>query len=144
MRLSFVGDVVFENLELKESALDEFNLPFTIRRGKYFNLIFQFIINLPGFIGKMKLLIPWKNLKNEPVIVLFENIFILAIPQYRYAEVQKAIETLTDQLQYNAEAVMKTENETKQKKLSDLEKFKIKKTEEHSNIDILSATIIIT
>eukprot|EP01114_Cavostelium_apophysatum_P004048 TRINITY_DN1418_c0_g1_i1.p1 TRINITY_DN1418_c0_g1~~TRINITY_DN1418_c0_g1_i1.p1 ORF type:complete len:3212 (-),score=1062.70 TRINITY_DN1418_c0_g1_i1:26-9661(-) len=65
------GDVILENLELKEEALNSLNLPFGVKK---------------GFLGKLKLKVPWKNLKSQPVIVLIENVFLVAQPDYSYAE----------------------------------------------------------
>ncbi|KYQ89086.1 vacuolar protein sorting-associated protein 13 family protein [Tieghemostelium lacteum] len=60
------GNVSLENLELKKRALEKFNLPFTIKE---------------GFLGKLSLKIPWNNLKTEPVIVIVENLYIVASPK---------------------------------------------------------------
>jgi hypothetical protein len=63
---------VLKNLELKEEALNSFNLPFAVKK---------------GFVGNITLKVPWKALKSQPVIVLLENVFVLATPDYSYAEV---------------------------------------------------------
>ncbi|KYR02132.1 vacuolar protein sorting-associated protein 13 family protein [Tieghemostelium lacteum] len=72
----FGGNVTLTNLELKEDALA--NLP----------------INLPvqvkkGFLGRLELKVPWKDLKSKPVIIHIDQIFALAVPQshsYKYDE----------------------------------------------------------
>ncbi|GAM18638.1 hypothetical protein SAMD00019534_018130 [Acytostelium subglobosum LB1] len=88
----FGGNVVLNNLELKEDALA--NLP----------------INLPisvvkGFLGKLELHVPWKDLRSKPVIVEIESIYALAVPtssNYKYdeeTEVKKAREAKRKRVQ---------------------------------------------
>ena len=79
------GDVVLENLELKEDALNSFNVPFSVKKGS--NYLYSNTLMKIGFIGKIQLKIPWKNLKGQPVIVIVHNVYIVAQPQYSYAEV---------------------------------------------------------
>jgi len=65
------GDVVLENLEIKEDALNQLNVPFGIKK---------------GFLGKLRLKVPWKNLKSQPVIVVVENVYLVAQPDYGFSE----------------------------------------------------------
>jgi hypothetical protein len=46
-------------------------------------------ISSTGVLGKLKLKIPWKNIKTQPAIVQVENVFLVLSPQYTYAEVRK-------------------------------------------------------
>ncbi|XP_064596381.1 intermembrane lipid transfer protein Vps13-like [Liolophura sinensis] len=62
------GDVVLKNLDLKESALDELDLPVKIRA---------------GHIANLTLKIPWKNLYTEPVVASIDGLYALGYPQYR-------------------------------------------------------------
>jgi vacuolar protein sorting-associated protein 13A/C len=83
--------VVLENLEIKAEALNSLNLPFAIKKGKKrascVPLNRDLTISLQGFLGKLRLKVPWKNLKSQAVIVQLDNVFILAQPEYSYAEV---------------------------------------------------------
>jgi len=60
------GNAKLQNLELKDTALDDLNLPIKVVR---------------GHLGKLHLSIPWKNLYNEPTEVEIENLFVLAKPK---------------------------------------------------------------
>uniref|UniRef100_A0A2M4CVW7 Putative vacuolar protein n=1 Tax=Anopheles darlingi TaxID=43151 RepID=A0A2M4CVW7_ANODA len=59
------GDVVLNNLILKQSALKELDLPVT---------------TLYGHLGKLILKIPWKNLYSAPVEAIIEKLYVLAVP----------------------------------------------------------------
>ncbi|XP_062604821.1 intermembrane lipid transfer protein Vps13-like, partial [Saccostrea cucullata] len=59
------GDVVLQNLDLKESALDDLDLPVKIKA---------------GHIGKLTLKIPWKNLYTEAVVATIDGLYALAVP----------------------------------------------------------------
>ncbi|KAG5437684.1 hypothetical protein PCANB_000721 [Pneumocystis canis] len=77
------GDVKLKNLRLKKEALDMFKLPINI---------------FEGFLGELILQIPWSNLKNKPVKVIIENVFLLAFPkdnqEYNQEEENKRIQNL--------------------------------------------------
>ncbi|KAK9446960.1 uncharacterized protein V1518DRAFT_387785 [Limtongia smithiae] len=60
------GDVKLRKLELKREALDKFRLPIDI---------------LQGHLGELTLQIPWSNLKNKPVKVFIEDVYLLAVPK---------------------------------------------------------------
>ncbi|KAJ3291062.1 hypothetical protein HK104_006345 [Borealophlyctis nickersoniae] len=60
------GDVVLHNLKLKREALDKFNLPIDV---------------LEGYLGELTLNIPWNDLKNKPVKVYINNVYLLAAPK---------------------------------------------------------------
>eukprot|EP00898_Chlorokybus_atmophyticus_P001275 jgi/Chlat1/2148/Chrsp17S02730 len=59
------GDVVLKNLSLKKEALNALKLPITVKA---------------GFLGSVRLSVPWSRLGREPVIVRLDRIFILAEP----------------------------------------------------------------
>ncbi|XP_073984515.1 vacuolar protein sorting 13C isoform X2 [Rhodnius prolixus] len=59
------GDVVLENLILKQSALDELDLP---------------VKTLYGRLGKLTLKIPWKRLYTDPVIASVDTLYLLVVP----------------------------------------------------------------
>uniref|UniRef100_A0A224XG50 Putative vacuolar protein n=1 Tax=Panstrongylus lignarius TaxID=156445 RepID=A0A224XG50_9HEMI len=59
------GDVVLEDLVLKQSALDELDLP---------------VKTLFGRLGKLTLKIPWKRLYTDPVIASVDTLYLLAVP----------------------------------------------------------------
>ncbi|XP_057809782.1 uncharacterized protein LOC131024279 [Salvia miltiorrhiza] len=59
------GDVVLRDLKLKSEALNALKLPVTVKA---------------GFLGTITLKVPWKSLGKEPVIVLIDQVFILANP----------------------------------------------------------------
>ncbi|XP_052268755.1 intermembrane lipid transfer protein VPS13C-like [Dreissena polymorpha] len=89
------GDVVLNELDLKESALDDLDLPVKIKA---------------GHIGKLTLKIPWKNLYTEPVIATIDGLYALAVPNVG--------------IKYNEEKEKKEAQENKQKKLQALEEVK--------------------
>ncbi|XP_015199108.2 intermembrane lipid transfer protein VPS13C isoform X2 [Lepisosteus oculatus] len=59
------GNVVLENLKVKENALSELDVPFKVKAGQ---------------IGKLTLKIPWKNLYSEAVVATLEGLYLLVVP----------------------------------------------------------------
>ncbi|XP_073320353.1 intermembrane lipid transfer protein VPS13C isoform X2 [Pagrus major] len=59
------GNVVLENLKVKENALSEFDVPFRVKAGQ---------------IGKLTLKIPWKNLYNDAVVATLDGLYLLVVP----------------------------------------------------------------
>ncbi|XP_051822615.1 intermembrane lipid transfer protein VPS13A [Antechinus flavipes] len=59
------GAVVLKNLEIKENALSELDLPFKVKVGR---------------IGKLDLQIPWTNLYTQPVEAVLDGIYLLVVP----------------------------------------------------------------
>ncbi|XP_023807842.1 vacuolar protein sorting-associated protein 13C isoform X3 [Oryzias latipes] len=59
------GNVVLENLKVKENALSEFDIPFKVKAGQ---------------IARLTLKIPWKNLYNEAVVASMEGLYLLVVP----------------------------------------------------------------
>ncbi|KAJ3015263.1 hypothetical protein HKX48_004689 [Thoreauomyces humboldtii] len=60
------GDVALHNLKLKKEALDKFNLPIEV---------------VEGYLGDLTLSIPWNDLKNKPVKIFINHVYILARPK---------------------------------------------------------------
>ncbi|KAK3590891.1 hypothetical protein CHS0354_020869 [Potamilus streckersoni] len=89
------GDVVLQELDLKETALDDLDLPVKIKA---------------GHLGKLTLKIPWKNLYTEPVIATVDGVYALAVPNVA--------------IKYDAVKEEKAKQEAKQKKLQQLEDAK--------------------
>ncbi|XP_055701182.1 intermembrane lipid transfer protein Vps13 isoform X2 [Phlebotomus papatasi] len=89
------GDVVLNNLKLKENALEELDLP----------------IQVPyGYLGKLILKIPWKNLYTAPVEATIEDLYIFAKP--------------TKSVAYNADKEEKTLLEAKKAELKRIQDAK--------------------
>src|SRR5262245_3846725 len=59
------GDITLENLELKKEALADLELPVVVKA---------------GFLGTLKLSIPWRQLGSKAAVVRLERIFLLAGP----------------------------------------------------------------
>ncbi|KAK3153327.1 hypothetical protein QOZ80_2BG0170820 [Eleusine coracana subsp. coracana] len=59
------GDVELTNMQLKPEALNSLKLPVRVKA---------------GFLGSVKLKVPWSKLGQEPVLVYLDRIFVLAEP----------------------------------------------------------------
>ncbi|XP_056663933.1 intermembrane lipid transfer protein VPS13C isoform X2 [Monodelphis domestica] len=59
------GNVALDNLQIKENALSELDVPFKVKAGQ---------------IDKLTLKIPWKNLYGEAVIATLEGLYLLVVP----------------------------------------------------------------
>ncbi|CAH8391411.1 unnamed protein product [Eruca vesicaria subsp. sativa] len=59
------GDVELKNMQLKPEALNALKLPVKVKA---------------GFLGSVKLKVPWSRLGQEPVVVYLDRIFVLAEP----------------------------------------------------------------
>lgn len=79
-------------MEIKETALDSFDLPIKLKF---------------GYLNSLVMKIPWKNLYTEPVLINIEGLHIIVVPNQG--------------VNYNEEKVKKNENEIKQKALNALE-----------------------
>jgi len=62
----YAGDVTLKNLQLKQDALDDLDLPVEVRA---------------GLLGSLTLKVPWKNLGGTPVVVNIDQLYILASPK---------------------------------------------------------------
>ncbi|KAM4592302.1 intermembrane lipid transfer protein VPS13C isoform 6-T6 [Odontesthes bonariensis] len=86
------GNVVLENLKVKENALSELDVPFKVKAGQ---------------IGKLTLKIPWKNLYNDAVVATLEGLYLLIVPGATIA--------------YDAAKEERYQQEAKQKELQRIE-----------------------
>ncbi|CAK6982133.1 vacuolar protein sorting-associated protein 13C isoform X1 [Scomber scombrus] len=86
------GNVVLENLKVKENALSEFNVPFKVKAGQ---------------IGKLTLKIPWKNLYSDAVVATLDGLYLLVVPGAT--------------IKYDAEKEERYQQEAKQKELQRIE-----------------------
>lgn len=59
------GDVELTNMQLRPEALNELNLPVKVKA---------------GFLGSVKLKVPWSRLGQDPVLVYLDRIYLLAQP----------------------------------------------------------------
>lgn len=59
------GDVELKNMQLKPEALNALKLPVKVKA---------------GFLGSVKLKVPWSKLGQDPVLVYLDRIFLLAEP----------------------------------------------------------------
>ncbi|XP_063099462.1 intermembrane lipid transfer protein VPS13C isoform X5 [Cavia porcellus] len=86
------GNVALDNLQIKENALGEFDVPFKVKAGQ---------------IGKLALKIPWKNLYGEAVVATLEGLYLLVVPGAS--------------IKYDSEKEEKSLQDVKQKELSRIE-----------------------
>ena len=63
------GFVVLENLVLKKSLLDGLKLPITV---------------VHGIVGRVELRIPWSNIGSEPVVAIFDRIYLVVEPKFEW------------------------------------------------------------
>ncbi|XP_029943561.1 vacuolar protein sorting-associated protein 13C [Salarias fasciatus] len=90
------GNVVLQNLKVKENALSELDVPFRVKAGQ---------------IGKLTLKIPWKNLYSDAVVASLDGLFLLVVPgvtikydaekeaRYRQEAKQRELQRIEDALQ---------------------------------------------
>lgn len=113
--------MVLNNLVLKNSALDDLDLPIHIiyghlgTRNRYF--VFMFTENL--IVGKLVLQIPWKNLYGAPVQASIENLYLLVVPN--------------QQVVYDPEKEEKRAQDAKQAEIQRVELAKKKEAEKGEN-----------
>ncbi|KAJ8102210.1 hypothetical protein POJ06DRAFT_300095 [Lipomyces tetrasporus] len=95
------GDVKLRKLELKREALDKFRLPIDV---------------VEGHLGELTLQIPWSNLKNKPVKIFIENVYLLAIPkanqEYDEAEEERRKQMLKLERLEDAELLLQAQPST--------------------------------
>ncbi|GAA5798753.1 hypothetical protein HPULCUR_004159 [Helicostylum pulchrum] len=60
------GEVNLRDLKLRKEALDKLNLPINVSE---------------GYLGEVTLIIPWSNFRNEPVKVIINHVYLLAVPK---------------------------------------------------------------
>lgn len=66
LKFSWNGELSLTDLELSTTALDNFDIPIRIKAGS---------------IGKLHLLIPWRELGTKPSIVRIERVYIILGPK---------------------------------------------------------------
>ncbi|XP_062237859.1 vacuolar protein sorting-associated protein 13A isoform X1 [Platichthys flesus] len=97
------GDAVLRNLEIKENALSELDIPFKVRA---------------GHIGRLELKIPWKNLYTQSVEATLDGVYLLIVP--------------TASIKYDAEKEGKQLQEARQRELNRIEETKQKAAEQEN------------
>lgn len=115
------GDVVLKNLILKQSALDELNLP---------------IRTIYGRLGQLTLKIPWKNLYSAPVEASVDTLYLLAVPkqEIKYDPVKED--------QWAQDAKQKELDRVELAKLQEKEKEEGKEKAQDSFVEKLATQII--
>ncbi|XP_041643525.1 vacuolar protein sorting-associated protein 13A isoform X2 [Cheilinus undulatus] len=97
------GDAVLTNLEIKENALSQLDIPFKVRA---------------GHIGRLELKIPWKNLYTQSVEATLDGVYLLIVP--------------TASIKYDAEKEEKQLQEARQRELQRIEETKLKAAEKEN------------
>ncbi|KAM7416667.1 hypothetical protein PAMA_018632 [Pampus argenteus] len=97
------GDAVLTNLEIKENALSQLDIPFKVRA---------------GHIGRLELKIPWKNLYTQSVEATLDGVYLLIVP--------------TASIKYDAEKEEKQLQEARQRELQRIEETKMKAAEQEN------------
>ncbi|XP_053480404.1 vacuolar protein sorting-associated protein 13A isoform X2 [Ictalurus furcatus] len=97
------GDAVLRNLEIKENALSQLDIPFKVKA---------------GHIGRLELKIPWKNLYTQSVEATLDEVYLLIVP--------------TASIKYDAEKEEKQLQEARQRELQRIEETKIKAAEQEN------------
>ncbi|XP_026058511.1 vacuolar protein sorting-associated protein 13A isoform X2 [Carassius auratus] len=97
------GDAILRNLEIKENALSQLDIPFKVRA---------------GHIGRLELKIPWKNLYTQSVEATLDEVFLLIVP--------------TASIKYDAEKEERQLQEAQQKELQRIEETKQKAAEKEN------------
>uniref|UniRef100_A0A8V0YK99 Vacuolar protein sorting 13 homolog A n=1 Tax=Gallus gallus TaxID=9031 RepID=A0A8V0YK99_CHICK len=91
------GAVALKNLEIKENALSQLDVPFKVKA---------------GHIGQLNLQIPWQNLYTQPVEAVLDGVYLLIVP--------------TASIKYDAEKEAKQLMEARQRELQRIEEAKQK------------------
>ncbi|XP_077456591.1 intermembrane lipid transfer protein VPS13A isoform X1 [Stigmatopora argus] len=97
------GDATLRNLEIKENALSQFDIPFKVRA---------------GHIGCLELKIPWKNLYTQSVEATLDGVYLLIVP--------------TASIKYDGEKEEKQLQELRQRELQRIEETKLKLAEKEN------------
>ncbi|KAF4025446.1 hypothetical protein G4228_017289 [Cervus hanglu yarkandensis] len=100
----WAGAVALKNLEIKENALSQLDVPFKIK---------------VGHIGTLNLKIPWKNLYTQPVEAVLEDVYLLIVPSSRIKydpikEEKQLFEAKQQELKRIEEAKRKVADQEKQ------------------------------
>ncbi|XP_035999665.1 vacuolar protein sorting-associated protein 13A isoform X1 [Fundulus heteroclitus] len=97
------GDAVLKNLDIKENALSQLDLPFKVRA---------------GHIGRLELKIPWTDIYNQSVEATLDGVYLLIVP--------------TASIKYDAEKEEKQLQEARQRELKRIEETKLKAAEQEN------------
>ncbi|GIY23535.1 vacuolar protein sorting-associated protein 13 [Caerostris darwini] len=100
------GDVTLKHLDVKESALDDLDLPIKV---------------VSGHLGKLILKIPYKNIYTAPTIATIEGLFVVVVPNTG--------------IKYDAEKESKAAEAAKKAELQKLEEAKSKLSEKGDSKD---------
>ncbi|CEP17102.1 hypothetical protein [Parasitella parasitica] len=99
------GEVNLRNLKLRKDALDKLDLPINVSE---------------GYLGELVLIIPWSNLRNEPVKVIIDHVYLLAEPKNESSvsveEEEERAQELKRRRLSTAEMLESPEAQTEQKK----------------------------
>jgi len=102
------GAVALKNLEIKENALSQLDVPFKVK---------------VGHIGNLNLIIPWKNLYTQPVEAVLGDIYLLIVPSSKIKyDPLKEEKQLLEAKQHELKRI----EEAKQK-VADQEKLRVEK-----------------
>ncbi|CAL1615509.1 unnamed protein product [Knipowitschia caucasica] len=99
------GDAILKNLEIKENALSQLDIPFKVKA---------------GHIGRLELKIPWKNLYAQSVEATLDGVYLLIVP--------------TASIRYDAEKEEKQFLEARQRELQRIEETKLKAAEQENPV----------
>ncbi|XP_004342414.2 hypothetical protein CAOG_08245, partial [Capsaspora owczarzaki ATCC 30864] len=94
------GNLVLENLQVRETAFSELDLPISVKAGT---------------IGTLTLKIPWKNITTDPVVVLLDQVLVLATPNL--------------DLDYDAKLQERIAERSKRSKIAEYESLKLQREE---------------
>ncbi|XP_073675240.1 intermembrane lipid transfer protein VPS13A-like [Garra rufa] len=97
------GDAILRNLEIKENALSQLDIPFKVRA---------------GHIGRLELKIPWKNLYTQSVEATLDEVYLLIVP--------------TASIKYDADKEERQLQEARQRELQRIEETKQKAAEKEN------------
>ena len=113
----YAGDVVLRNLRLKQDALEELDLPVTVKT---------------GMLGSLTLKVPWNNLGGTPVVVEINDLYLLVRPRDSNAEGERGgqgydVDSFEERFQeFKVSRVQRRERSW----IKSLEKMKMKDSEE--------------
>uniref|UniRef100_A0A3B4AXD7 Chorein N-terminal domain-containing protein n=1 Tax=Periophthalmus magnuspinnatus TaxID=409849 RepID=A0A3B4AXD7_9GOBI len=97
------GDAILKNLEIKENALSQLDLPFKVK---------------VSHIERLELKIPWKNLYTQSVEATLNGVYLLIVP--------------TASIKYDVEKEDKQFLEARQRELQRIEETKLKAAEQEN------------
>ncbi|XP_059226468.1 intermembrane lipid transfer protein Vps13 [Stomoxys calcitrans] len=100
------GDIVLNNLKIRENALDDLDLPVQL---------------VYGHLGKFVLKIPWKSIYSQPVVAQIEDLFLLVAPK--------------QSVPYDDEKEVKTQLQSKQTALKALDEAHQQELEKDNKAD---------